>query len=265
MVFSAPEPHIPDFDNFVISALDWMGVNGAIILLVATAFVINSWWGPARGLLSAARHAVEGARQAAISVGAITPARRVVAAVVTGLVAAGQAGALLVCYLNGNLISLIAHDTIERSDSSFIPLRNAVLNADMHAAFGTLATDVFSVAYVAAGLAAIFVSYRQAREMPLLDWRTMPRLGGPELVMALPEVFATLLGGIFLLFTAPFVALAVLIDGKEAISDFWNKTSFFGIAGAVALCGLVWFACRIAISGSYLVMRIWRPSPPRSM
>ncbi len=240
------------FDNVLGEALTYLGVNSAIVFLVKLAFVIESWAVPARMAWSGLSRVHGAAAQGLTVVRGVPGVRRIALAVSSMLVLIGQALSVGLCFLVGNWLSLALgqHAIPERSDGDPVP-------TPVEQALDAITVDWVSAAYAVLAVSLLAMSYSAA-------WRgrDTKRLAG---VMAFPAVLILpllVVGGVVLIVITVLGFLFVLL--LDLLSEA-SPSAFLADVGAgswpllagIAACALFWITCRMALSGSGLVVRMW--------
>jgi hypothetical protein len=246
---------IPSFDEIVVQILGVLGVGGSIIILVGTAFAVQSWYDGARMTIAFTRKARRGIGAAGAALMSMTPIRGVAAVVITLVVPVAQVLAIGLCFLGGNYLSMIFHQ--ERWQTAVAVIREDPEHIyDPQRLSRFLALDWISGGYVLLAVVVLVRSYRLARNV------SGDSLGTAGMVLAWPAALLLFLAGVALVICLVLLLLTLLLtlvtDENDSGSALKN-----GLANLVPLlvggsvCLVYYGACQAAVHGSRLVVRAW--------
>ncbi|MDG4823285.1 hypothetical protein O7635_15625 [Asanoa sp. WMMD1127] len=231
------DPGELQFDAVLKKVLEYLGVNSAIIFMVALAFMIQSWIGPLRQAAVVARTVPAGWSRATAAAKRNGPARVAASIAITTLVVLAQLLVVYMTYVIGNFFSVLFDDDAERKariDQLIVTNRFEVL--EVGSPQSALSMDWVSGVYVALAALFIFLSYRG--------------LWAAGLVLTLPVIGFTMIALLG-------IAGTLVSDDIDAADKYYLQ-----VAGTAAAVGVLFcVACVMSLRGSNAIVRAWQLVP----
>lgn len=243
-------------DDYIAPLAQFFGISGGVVALVLAALALQSWFGFGKSALNHGRTVA----RAAGSVYRNPPRNLLFALLVTVLVPVAQAGALILCFLGGNYISMIWDSPRwQRAVNLFAGGLDKLPPLDSFAS--VLKWDTISTAYVVLGAFLILQSYIKSSRGQFESLSTIGSvLAFPAVILLGLAAISGVFTGLILLFT---IAVAILgsLAGAGSVQDTITESLPIALPLIVgsAVCFAYWSACQAAVRSSRIVVGSWKP------